>query len=250
MTRFAKTLLAAAAGFMLLHLPASAEMTAAQKTEFETLIRDYLLDHPEILTEMSQKLEIQQKEAEDKARVLALKANADLVFRSAADPSVGSDKPDVTVVEFIDYNCGWCKKSVNELNALLETDKQVKVVFKEFPIFGEGSEYAAKAVMAANKQGKYWEMHQALFAQETRVDAAVVDEVAKSIGVDVAKMKTDMADASIQSTIDTTRELARALLINGTPAFIVDEKLIPGYVPSAQLAETIQSVRTNGCKLC
>jgi protein-disulfide isomerase len=245
---------AAATGLLLFaQAPAIAEMSPEQKKEIEALIRSYLLENPEILADMGNRLEIKQKLAEEKARSVALKENANILFRNPADASIGAaaDEADVTVVEFIDYNCGWCKRSVVELSALLESDKKVRVVFKEFPIFGAGSEYAARAALASVKQGKYWEMHQALFAQETQVDAALVDEVAKSIGIDLAKLKADMEDESVRNAMIASAELGRALLINGTPAFVIDDKLVPGYMPGAQLVSTIQSVRdAGGCKLC
>ncbi len=243
---------AVVAGLVLLSQPVLAsEFNDKQKADIEEIVRGYLLEHPEIITEMSQKLEQQQKLAEDKARGNALRANADMVFRHSGDASVGGNDTDITVVEFMDYNCGWCKRGVGEVSSLIKSDPKIKVVFKEFPIFGEGSEYAAKAALASAKQGKYWELHQALFAQEGHVDIATVDDVAKSIGIDVEKMKSDMNDAAIQATIDDNRQLAQALLIGGTPAFIIDDKLVPGYIPGSQIATIIQSVReSGGCKLC
>jgi protein-disulfide isomerase len=220
------------------------------KTRIESIVHDYLLEHPEILREMSDKLQAKDKAAEEAARSSGLKANAQLVFHHNGDAIVGNPKGTVTMVEFMDYNCGWCKKSVGEVAALTAANKDLKVVFKEFPIFGQGSEYAARAALASVKQGKYWQLHQALFAQEVKITPEVVDEVAKSLGINVEKMKTDMKDAKILDTISTNYELAKALQIDGTPAFIIDAKVIPGYTAADQLQAQITAVKANGCQMC
>ncbi len=229
----------------------AAEMSAEQKGEIETIVREYLLNHPEILREMSTRLEQKERLADETARSENLKQNAKLIFKSESDPVAGNPEGDVTVIEFMDYNCGWCKKSVNELVSLTDSDKNIRVVIKEFPIFGAASDYAARAALAAVKQNKYWELHQALFKQETQVTPEVVDAVAGSIGIDLPKMKTDMDSEEIKAIILANHELAKSLKIDGTPAFIIDETVIPGYVPMATLTQHIATVRENGgCKLC
>jgi protein-disulfide isomerase len=231
-------------------LSARAEMTPDQKKEIEAVIKDYLLSNPEILRDMANLLEQKSKNEEEATRAEGLKANAKLIYRYAGDPAVGDPKADVTVVEFIDYNCGWCKKSVAEVAELLKRDKKVRFVFKEFPIFGEGSEYAAKAALAVAQQGKYWEMHSMLFASEAQITAEVVDAIAKKIGVDVARMKKDMQSKDIENALATNQDLAKALAINGTPGFVVGEEVVPGYIPLDALAEKVAGVRVNGCKIC
>jgi protein-disulfide isomerase len=238
-----------ATGFLVLS-PSLALPAGTSKAEIEKIVHDYLLEHPEILTEMSTKLQAQEKAAADAKRKGGLSANAKLIFHSDSDAFVGNAKGNVTIVEFMDYNCGWCKKSVAEVAEMTAKDKNLRVVFKEFPIFGQDSEYAARAALASARQGKYWELHQALFAQESHVTAAVVDDVAQGLGIDVAKMKTDMTDPKILQTISTTYDLAKALQIEGTPAFIIDDTLVPGYAPADQLVEHVTAVRANGCKIC
>lgn len=229
----------------------AAEFNDAQKQEIETILQDYLLANPGILREMSAKLEQQQREAEDKQRGEALVSYADQIYKSENDPIIGNPKGDVTLVEFMDYNCSWCKRSVAELATLVETDKNLKVVIKEFPIFGAGSEFAARAAKAAYRQGKYWELHQALFKSEVAVTEEVTLVLAESVGLDMAKLKADMEDPAIAEGIAKTQALAVAMNINGTPAFIVDDKIFPGFVAGDQLAAAIEGVRaTGGCKLC
>ena len=243
----------AAIGFMIGTVsPVFAEgISPAQKIEFEKLVHDYLLEHPEILRDMSNKLEANDKLAADTARNTTLTTQAKAIFHNPIDAVVGNPKGDVTIVEFMDYNCGWCKKSVTEMQALVAKDKNVRVVMKEFPIFGEGSEYAARAALASVKQGKYWEFHQAMFASEGKITVEVVDQIAKEQGLDVAKMKIDMKAADIDAAIKKNQAMAQSLALTGTPAFIVDDKLIPGYTELANLQAMLATTRANGgCKVC
>jgi protein-disulfide isomerase len=230
---------------------AEAEIQPVQKQEIEKIVRDFLLANPEILREMSNKLQEQDQIAEDRLRSEGLKQNADIIFRSPADPVTGNPKGDVTVVEFIDYNCGWCKKSLPEMLSLVTADKNIRLVTKQFPIFGEGSEYAARAALAAQRQNKFDQLHQALYSQQEQITAEVVDRVAQSIGINVVQMKKDIESEDIATAIATNLELGKVLKIEGTPAFIVDEKILPGFIASAVLAQDVASVRTKGgCKLC
>jgi protein-disulfide isomerase len=235
-----------------LALPAIANgFSATQKLEMEQMFRDYLMAHPEILRDMANKLDENDKKKEADARVTTLKNNAPEIFHHAGDAVVGNPKGDVTVVEFFDYNCGWCKKSVVEMQSLIAKDKNVRVVMKEFPIFGEGSEYAARAALASIKQGKYWAFHQALFASESKVTVEVVDQVAGEQGLDVALMKKDMADPKIAETLKKNQDLAQSMLLTGTPGFIIDDQVFPGYTALDGLQASLATVRkAGGCKLC
>ncbi|WP_395684834.1 DsbA family protein [Aestuariivirga sp.] len=223
----------------------------ARKKEIGEIVRQYLLDNPEVLLEVSKALEAKQQAAESELRIAALTANADQVFRSANDFVAGNPEGDVTIVEFFDYNCGWCKKSFPELTKLIADDKNLRVVLKEFPIFGGDSDHAAKAALAAKKQGKYWELHSALFEHDGKVTAEVVDELAAKLGLDMTKLKADMESSEVTAALAQTHALAQTLAINGTPAFIVDQAVSPGYLPADGLASMIQDVRSQGgCKLC
>jgi protein-disulfide isomerase len=225
-------------------------LTDQQKKEMGDFIRSYLLEHPEILREMAEKLENKDREAEQVARTEGLGKNKDKIFKLAGDAIVGNPDGDVTVVEFMDYNCGWCKKSMNEVAALVKADPKLKVILKEFPIFGENSEHAARAALAAKKQGKYWELHQALFTHEGQVTKDVVDEIAKGLGLDMTKLKADMTSPEVIDTIASNYDLAKALALNGTPAFIIDGNVVPGYIPQADIEAYVREVRTNGCQMC
>ncbi len=228
----------------------AAPKTAAEKAEIETIIREYLLANPSLLREMADRLETEDKQAEEALRNKALLTFKDEVFKTATDPFVGSKTPDVTIVEFMDYNCGWCKKSMREISSLIETDKNIKVIFKDFPIFGEHSEYAAKAALAAGKQGKYWELHQVLLAHDGQVTTDVVNQLAEAQGLDMKKLAADIGSKEIGERIAANMQLAKNLAINGTPAFVVDAKVHGGYLPLAEMHAAIAEVRENGCKMC
>lgn len=244
--------LAIAASMMALTWPVSAQsLTDQQKQEMGNFIRSYLLEHPEILREMADKLEQKDQQEEQVARTEGLAKQKDIVFRYDGDAVIGNPEGDVTIVEFMDYNCGWCKRSVGEVQALVEKDKNLRIVMKEFPIFGQHSEFAAKAALASIRQGKYWPFHQAMFAHEGQVTDEVVLAIAAEQGLDVEKLTQDMKDQKILDTVSTNYDLAKTLKLNGTPAFIVDDKVFPGYLPLDQLEAAIAEVRAGGgCKLC
>ena len=241
--------------FAMLLLPATAlaedSFNDKQRAEIGQVVRQYLLDNPEILLEVSKELEIRQKAEEDKKREGALAANADAVFKSPHDLVAGNPKGDVTMVEFFDYNCGWCKKGLPEVMSLIENDKNLRLVMKEFPIFGGDSDYAAQAALASNAQGKYWEFHVALLSHEGKLTRETIDEIATAQGLDLDKLKSDMQSPKIAEIIAANQKLAQDHNITGTPAFIIDRTVVPGYLPVDGLMAAINEVRASGgCKLC
>ena len=252
MRKLCSLLSATAFALLLITVPGpAASLDDQQKKEVEELVRNYLLEHPEILREMSANLEAKERATEEEARSKTLNENAAMIFKSANDPVAGNPSGDVTVIEFMDYNCSWCKKGMAEIAGIVEADKNVRVVFKEFPIFGAGSEFAARAAMASARQGKYWELHRALFSHDGPVTQEVTEQLAADLGIDMSKLAADMKDEAITKALAETQALAVSMQINGTPAFIVDDKVFPGYVPKDQLIEAIAAVRANGgCKLC
>jgi protein-disulfide isomerase len=239
---------------LLVALPASAwadEFTPSQRDEIGTIVREYLLKNPEVLIEVSRELDKRQQEAENRQREQAVTAHAAELFHSEEDLVAGNPKGDVTMVEFFDYNCAWCKKGLPEVLSLIGSDKKLRLVMKEFPIFGADSEYAARAALASKAQGKYWPFHLALLGHPGKVTKDLVDQIAAEQGLDMAKLKADMDQPAIQAVITRNQQLAQAMSINGTPAFIIDNKVIPGYLPAAQLAQSIADVRAGGgCAIC
>ncbi len=233
-------------------LPAqAAEFTPEQKKELGDIIHQYLMENPEVVRDAMQELERKQQAAEEAARSDSLKAMSTEVFRNTDDLVGGNPKGRVTVVEFFDYNCAYCKRAFPDVMKMISNDKDVRLVMKEFPILGPGSVYAARAALASRKQGKYWEYHLAMLSHEGRVDEAVADQIAKEHGLDLKKLKADMQADEVSQVINRNMQLADSLKIQGTPAFIIDETVIPGAVGYEALAAAVKQVRDNGgCKLC
>ena len=233
-----------------------------QKQEIGDVVKAYMLDHPELLQQMIEKLKAKEDAAATAAQSDAIATSAQNIFHDALDGVVGNPKGDVTVVEFLDYNCAWCKRNISSVQALVKKDKNLRLVIKEWPIFGYTSEYAAKAATAAVKQNKYWEFHQALFAatlphgQDDSAEAhaageAAVDKIAKAVGIDVTKMKTDMKDPAIAANLENTVQLSNALKFTGTPGFLINKTIYPGYLELAAMEDAIAKERANGvCKDC
>ncbi len=244
---FASTAVFACATFSTVQ---AGSFTPEQKTEMQEIIRSYLLENPDLLREMATNLEAKDKQAEDDVRTKAMSTLGPEIFRTATDPSIGNPKGDVTIVEFMDYNCGWCKKSMSEVSTILKADDKLRVVFKEFPIFGEHSEYAARAALAAAKQNKYWELHQAMFSHEGQVTTDVVNQLAEGLDLNMEKLKTDIGSKEIGERIAANMQLGKQLAINGTPAFIIDDQVHGGYLPLDGMVAAIAEVRLKGCKLC
>jgi protein-disulfide isomerase len=225
------------------------EFSPEQREELGGIIRDYLIQNPEVLREVIQALETKEKEAGAAAAMAAISERGDEIYRNDDDLVAGNPDGSVTMAEFFDYNCGYCKRAMSDVLALIESDKDLKVVFKEWPILGEGSRFAARAALASRRQDKYWEFHVALM--ETRsVTEATTLEVAERIGLDVEQLKADMEAPEVAAVIDRNMRLASALGIQGTPAFFIDDQFIPGAVGYDALSKLIAEVRDEGCTVC
>jgi len=223
--------------------------TPLDQAAVEKIVRAYLLKNPEILVQMSQELERRQREAQQAQHASTIVERKDGIYNAEADYVFGNAKGDVSVVEFFDYNCAWCKRALDQVQKLVDGDDKVRVVMKEMPIFGEDSMFAAKAALAAKRQNKYWELHVALM-QEQRVDKDVTLRVAKGLGIDTDKLQKDMSDPVFDKAIANNLQLAEALGIQGTPGFIIDTKVNVGFMPLDGLKQSIAEVRKDGCKAC
>ena len=214
-------------------LPACAQPGAggASKAEIEKIVREYILENPEIIEEALIALSEKEKIAQAAAAQAAIAANASELYAHAGDFSIGPADAKVTVVEFFDYRCGYCKRSVDWVRALPEEyDGQVRVVFKELPIFGGISETAALAALAAGKQGKYLELHVALMNLKSNDDLTEenIDALAAGVGINVAKMRADMKSPAIEKQLAEMKALGEALAVGGTPGFFIGEQHIEG----------------------
>lgn len=200
------------------------------KDEFERRVRDFLMGHPEVIMQSVNQLQAHQRANEETDVQTILKSRADEVFRDPASPTSGNPNGDVTLVEFFDYNCPYCRQMTPIMIQAETADPQLRVVYKEFPILGPNSTFAAKAALAAHKQGKYVAFHRALYQVRGTVNPSKVVEVATAVGLDVERLKTDMEDSAIQAAIDKNLALAQALRINGTPGFVAGDQILRGAV--------------------
>lgn len=253
--RSAALLLAVAAPFAITpHGPAGAAevFTPDQKKAIETIIKDYLVANPELFLEIQSALEQKMEKIQAEKLKVALKDNAKDIFRHADAPFAGNPAGDVTVVEFFDYNCGYCKRGLVDLAKLIDKDPKIKVVFKELPILSKGSEEASKVALAARFQGKYWEVHRGLLEAKGQVNEAAGLKIAEKLGLDLARLKKDMAGAEVKAEIERVRELAQKMGINGTPHFLVGERSIPGAPEDLyeQLTVLAAEIRKSGCSVC
>jgi protein-disulfide isomerase len=222
-----------------------------QRGEIGSIVREYLLNNPELLREVLEELEKKEAAEGSAKQKVAIKENADQIFRSSLDLVAGNPNGKVTMVEFFDYNCGYCKRAMPDVMRMVEEDKDLKLVIKEFPILGPGSLVAAKAALASKKQEKYLDFHLALLGHEGHLEADTVMEIATTVGLDVAKLKADMETEEVGNILEANMSLAQKLGIQGTPAFIVDETLIPGAIGYEALAASVKQVRDQGgCKVC
>ncbi len=222
-----------------------------QTEELHQIIRDYLVQNPEVIAEALEALQLKQEEQELVAFQNSVRENANDIFRSELDHVMGNPYGDVTMVEFFDYNCGYCKRSLDDVQALIDADPELRMVFKEFPILGPGSMAAARAAIASRQQGLYWEFHIALM-QSAGIDGeASVIRIAEEVGLDTAQLLSDMESPEVDTVIDLNYRLAELMGIQGTPAFLVDDRLIPGALGFAGLQSHISEVRDSGvCIAC
>lgn len=224
-------------------------VTATGQQDFEQSVRNYLVQNPEILIEMQAVFEQRQAEARSEARKQVISDNASLIFRPEHGLIAGNPDGDVTVVEFFDYNCGYCRRAFKDLVRLIDTDKNVRVVLKEFPIFGGPSEEAARAAIAAHKQGKYFELHSALLENQGRASKETAMKLAEELGLDTEQLEKDMNSPDVDKVIKDTAALAEKMGLEGTPFYLVGDRAIPGAPENLYdlFVENVSEIRKNGC---
>ena len=243
MTRFPRLLAAAAA--LLLLLPAAvraAEFTPAQRAEIVDIIRQALKQDPSILRDAVTALQAEdtKRQAEDQRAAIAAHSAA---LVTPQDPVAGNPHGDVTIVEFFDTRCPYCRKLEPEMEQFLKQDSGVKLVYKDLPILGPASVLGSTALLAAQRQGAYEKMREAVMKLPPDTTPAMIQQTAEGLGLDWPKLQHDMQDPAIKQRIDTNVQLARALEIQGTPALIIGQQLVPGAVDLAELRSMVAKVR-------
>ena len=247
MTSFLRCAIAAGAFVFLGLAPALAQVSASQRSDFERIIREYLISHPEVLQEAMAELEKRAAEAETAKHQAAVKEYSKEIFNSPRQVVLGNPKGDVTMVEFFDYNCGYCKRAMADMLVLLKNDANLKVVLKEFPVLGPGSVEAAKVAAAVHLQDKtgkkYLEFHQKLLGGRGQADKAHALAAAKESGLDVSRIEKDMESADVKAMLDESFKIAEALGLNGTPSYVIGKDVVIGAVGLDALKEKINSNR-------
>jgi protein-disulfide isomerase len=236
------------AGSAIAAVPAQAQsISPAQRTEIEGIIKDYLLKNPELLQEVIGELEKRQATAEADKHKAAVATNAEALFRSTHHVVLGNPQGDVTMVEFFDYNCGYCKRALTDMVDLMKADPKLKVVLKEFPVLGQGSVEAAQVATAVRMQDKtgkkYLEFHSKLLTGRGQADKARALAVAKEVGMDMARLEKDMASDEARVSLEEAFKLAETIGLNGTPSYVVGNEVIIGAVGLAGLKEKVNTAR-------
>jgi protein-disulfide isomerase len=218
-------------------------LSEAQKAAVEALIERYIAEHPDRILD-SVRAYSKKKEEEAKAAAASnVVALSEEILRDPKAPFAGNPDGDVTVVEFFDYRCGYCKRSLDMVMTLIKEDENLRFVFKEFPILSPESRRAAQAALASAAQGKYLEFHYALMNSRGNFEDQQIMDIAAEVGLDVDRLASDMESAEIASYLDSQQELARALDISGTPTFIVEGTIIRGAVEIEALRKAIEEER-------
>jgi protein-disulfide isomerase len=231
---------------------AEATVSPDRRKEIEAVIKEYLTNNPEILLEMQTALEAKMDKLQAERTATVIQSNAPEIFRPAFSGVVGNPKGDVPVVEFFDYNCGYCKRALGDVAKLVDKEKQVRFILKELPILSKGSEEASRVALAAKMQGKYWEFHRAMLDSQGQANEASALRIAEKVGADMGRLKKDMASAEVKKEIEDTRALAQKLGIQGTPHFMVGDRIIPGAPENLleRMTKLVAEVRQEGCKVC
>ena len=208
----------------------AAALTDSQKKEFEQLIRDYLLQHPEILRDMTEELQRRDRQDAEQALQAALRASRQELLVSPTSPTGGAADGDVTLVEFFDYQSPAARATEPFLTAALKADGRVRVIYKELPLLGPASLVAAKAALAARKQGKYEPLHRALLQTKDKLDNETLLALAQGAGIDLGRLKADMDSPEVAREIAANLALGERLAIRQTPWFLVSGTVLSGPV--------------------
>jgi protein-disulfide isomerase len=206
-------------------------------------IREYLIANPEVLVEAMQELERKQDGQRDAVAQKGVQENQAELFRDPDSPTGGNPNGDVVIVDFNDYQCPYCKRTHQAMKSVVAADGKVKTIYKDLPILGEASKVAAVAALASVKQGKHTAFHNALMEFSGKLDRDKILDIASSVGIDRAQLEKDMEDPKLKRTIERNLELASALGIRGTPAFVIGKQFVPGAVDASALKQLIADAR-------
>lgn len=243
--------LLAAALTIALYLPqgwAAEALSPEQRSEVEAIIEEYLLAHPELLVKVMQKLEAQRQEKEESEQRQRIAQNQTEIFQSKYDHVENPDGR-IPLVEFFDYQCGYCKRVYPDLMRVRQQEGDVRMIFKEFPILGPASTYAARAAIAAKRQNKYMAFHDALMSHRGGLDQNVVMSLAETVGLDIERLKQDMERPEVTAEIEANHTLAARLGVRGTPSMFIGDNFVPGAIVYRQMQAMLEQLRED-CAVC
>lgn len=227
----------------LLMLPIAATADGMDEDRIKELVLEAIRENPGIVFEAAQLFEQQQQALQAQAAAQVFDTEKATLENDPNAPVLGNPDGDVTVVEFFDYNCPYCRRVKPEMEALLAADPNVRVVYREWPILGDGSVFAARAALASRNQGKYEEFHWAMMQLKERAEEASILRTAEDIGLDVAQLRSDMNGPEIEEHIQTSMRLAQSLGFSGTPSFVIGDSLAPGLIQADQMIELVDQAR-------
>jgi protein-disulfide isomerase len=255
MSLFSKSLLTASAvaiAATLAFIQPAAALDDQQKKEFGDFIKEYLIAHPEVMLDVQAALDKKQDEARLEQSNKAISGNKDLIFNAKYDMTIGNPKGDVTVVEFFDYNCGYCRHALSDMDTLLQKDKNIRFVLKEFPILGPESVAASKVSDAFRKLApeKYGQFHHTLLGSDGRATEDSAIEVATSLGVSENAIRQEMAKSPNDASVKETYQLATDLGLTGTPSYVIGNEAVSGAIGLDALTEKVDNVRACGKTAC
>ena len=237
-----KKLLISTAMLVIPFMAAADELT---EDRIKELVLEAIRENPGIVFEAAQLFEEQQQANQALVAAQVLATEREALERDPYAPVLGNPDGDVTVVEFFDYNCPYCRRVKPHMEALLAADPNVRVVYREWPILGEGSVFAARAALASRNQGKYEEFHWAMMELSGRAEEASVMRAAEDIGLDVVQLRRDMNAPEIDEHIATSMRLSRAMGFSGTPSFVIGDSLAPGLIDADQMISLVNQARAN-----
>ncbi|WP_306118021.1 MULTISPECIES: DsbA family protein [unclassified Roseitalea] len=248
-TRPLIALIAAAGMLGVAGMAASAQdsgFSEAERAEIGEIVRQYLLANPEVMLDVQRALEDQQAAQELERRKQVIAAAGEELFRNPSDPVLGNPAGDVTVVEFFDYNCGFCRRAMADMDALIESDPGVRFVLKEFPILGQDSQAAHRVAMAFHRvmPESYGVFHERLMNTQERANEQNAMAIALDLGADEAALRSEMDHPAIAASIESTYRLAEALGISGTPSYVIGNELVPGAMGESVLRDSVHKART------
>ncbi len=215
---------------------------AADREEIESIIRSYLLENPQVIIDALENYRTNMEQMEQQ-RISQTLSDLPADLAALGAPTAGNPDGDVMIVEFFDYNCGYCVRAAEAVQQLLDTDDNIKVTFIEYPILSESSRDAARYALAADKQGQYFAYHMAVMTRPGAKSVSNLERIAADLGLDVDKLRADADSDAVSQTLAKNMELARKIGVRGTPAFVIGDRFAPGYMPFNAMKDMIDTIR-------